>query len=168
VRNVCAAAAGGVFVPVNPVLKPAQVAYILKDCDVRILVTSAERLNLLAESLGECEDLRAVMIVGSTVDALRLTGVGIVSWKTPYLRAPGCGRTESSTRTDRDSLLRPGRPAAPKGSCCPTGTVVAGAKSVAQYLENHEGDRILSALPLSFDAGFSQLTTAFMSAPASR
>jgi acyl-CoA synthetase (AMP-forming)/AMP-acid ligase II len=39
--------------------------------------------------------------------------------------------------------------------------MVAGAKSVAQYLENHAGDRILSALPLSFDAGFSQLTTAF-------
>jgi acyl-CoA ligase (AMP-forming) (exosortase A-associated) len=39
--------------------------------------------------------------------------------------------------------------------------MVAGAQSVAQYLENHEGDRILSALPLSFDAGFSQLTTAF-------
>jgi acyl-CoA ligase (AMP-forming) (exosortase A-associated) len=39
--------------------------------------------------------------------------------------------------------------------------MVAGARSVAQYLENREGDRILSALPLSFDAGFSQLTTAF-------
>jgi acyl-CoA ligase (AMP-forming) (exosortase A-associated) len=33
--------------------------------------------------------------------------------------------------------------------------------SVAQYLENHPDDRILAALPLSFDAGFSQLTTAF-------
>jgi acyl-CoA synthetase (AMP-forming)/AMP-acid ligase II len=37
-----AAAAGGVFVPINPLLKADQVAYILKDCDVRILVTSAE------------------------------------------------------------------------------------------------------------------------------
>ena len=34
-----AAAAGGVFVPVNPLLKPDQVAYILRDCNVRILVT---------------------------------------------------------------------------------------------------------------------------------
>jgi acyl-CoA ligase (AMP-forming) (exosortase A-associated) len=39
--------------------------------------------------------------------------------------------------------------------------MVAGARSVAQYLENTPDDRILSALPLSFDAGFSQLTTAF-------
>jgi acyl-CoA ligase (AMP-forming) (exosortase A-associated) len=39
--------------------------------------------------------------------------------------------------------------------------MVAGAKSVASYLENTADDTILSALPLSFDAGFSQLTTAF-------
>ena len=39
--------------------------------------------------------------------------------------------------------------------------MVAGAKSVASYLENHADDTLLAALPLSFDAGFSQLTTAF-------
>jgi acyl-CoA ligase (AMP-forming) (exosortase A-associated) len=39
--------------------------------------------------------------------------------------------------------------------------MVVGAKSVAQYLENDAEDTLLSALPLSFDAGFSQLTTAF-------
>ena len=33
-------AAGGVFVPVNPVLRPQQVAYILADCGVRVLVTT--------------------------------------------------------------------------------------------------------------------------------
>ena len=47
-----AAAAGMVFVPVNPLLKPEQVAYILRDCDVRVLVTSADRLRQLAPSLG--------------------------------------------------------------------------------------------------------------------
>jgi non-ribosomal peptide synthetase component F len=39
--------------------------------------------------------------------------------------------------------------------------MVAGAKSVASYIENRESDVLLAALPLSFDAGFSQLTTAF-------
>src|SRR5688572_10376481 len=38
-----APAAGAVFVPVNPLLKPEQVAYILRDCNVRVLVTSADR-----------------------------------------------------------------------------------------------------------------------------
>jgi acyl-CoA ligase (AMP-forming) (exosortase A-associated) len=39
---------------------------------------------------------------------------------------------------------------------------VAGAKSVASYLENRADDTLLAALPLSFDAGFSQLTTSFL------
>jgi acyl-CoA ligase (AMP-forming) (exosortase A-associated) len=39
--------------------------------------------------------------------------------------------------------------------------VVAGAESVAQYLENRESDRLLAVLPFSFDYGFSQMTTAF-------
>src|SRR6188508_2847765 len=55
-----AAAAGGVFVPVNPLLKPEQVAYILRDCNVRILVTSKERLETLLPVLSDCEDLRAI------------------------------------------------------------------------------------------------------------
>jgi acyl-CoA ligase (AMP-forming) (exosortase A-associated) len=39
--------------------------------------------------------------------------------------------------------------------------MVAGATSVACYLDNTHEDRILAVLPLSFDAGLSQLTTAF-------
>ena len=35
-----ASLAGGVFVPVNMLLKAEQVAHILRDCSVRILVTS--------------------------------------------------------------------------------------------------------------------------------
>jgi acyl-CoA ligase (AMP-forming) (exosortase A-associated) len=41
--------------------------------------------------------------------------------------------------------------------------MVAGATSVASYLGNHKEDVLLAALPLSFDAGFSQLSTAFHS-----
>ena len=59
------AAAGGVFVPVNPVLKPPQVAYILRDCNVRVLVTSPERLATLRDELGTCPDLRHVVVAGA-------------------------------------------------------------------------------------------------------
>src|SRR5438105_1498519 len=52
-----AAAAGAVFVPINPLLKPEQVAHILKDCNVRVLVTSPVRLDLLATVLAACPDL---------------------------------------------------------------------------------------------------------------
>ncbi len=58
-------AARGVFVPINPVFRPKQVAYILADCNVRVLVTSPERLALLQPELGACPDLEAVVLVGA-------------------------------------------------------------------------------------------------------
>ena len=38
-----ATAAGGVLVPVNPVLKAGQVAHIVRDAQAEVLVTSAQR-----------------------------------------------------------------------------------------------------------------------------
>jgi acyl-CoA synthetase (AMP-forming)/AMP-acid ligase II len=44
-------ASGAAFVPVNPLLRPAQVGHILRDRDVRVLVTSPERLALMRDEL---------------------------------------------------------------------------------------------------------------------
>ena len=49
-----ASAAGAVFVPVNPVLKPAQVGHILRDCGARVLITSGDRARSLDEELTAC------------------------------------------------------------------------------------------------------------------
>jgi len=57
-----AAAAGCVFVPVNPLLKPEQVAYILADCNVRLLATTADRYAALAPALAACPDLHTVLL----------------------------------------------------------------------------------------------------------
>ena len=58
-------------------------------------------------------------------------------------------------------LYTSGSTGRPKGVVLSHRNMVAGAKSVASYLENRASDTLLAALPLSFDAGFSQLTTAF-------
>jgi len=60
-------------------------------------------------------------------------------------------------------LYTSGSTGRPKGVVLSHRNMVAGAKSVASYVENRPGDTLLAALPLSFDAGFSQLTTAFHS-----
>ena len=58
-----ATAAGCVFVPLNPLLKPEQVAYIMRDCNVRALITSKERLPLLTPILEACHDLRHICLL---------------------------------------------------------------------------------------------------------
>ncbi len=156
-----AAAAGGVFVPVNPLLKPEQVAYILGDCNVRILVTSADRLRLLAAVLPQCPDLRTVVAAGPADSLPAIPGVEIVLWD-EAAAAAGTARPHRAIDSDMAAILyTSGSTGRPKGVVLSHRNMVAGAKSVAGYLENTPDDRILAVLPLSFDYGLSQLTTAF-------
>ncbi len=156
-----AAAAGGVFVPINPLLKSEQVAYILCDCNVRILVTSADRLKLLGTVLPRCHDLHTVVIVDSSEELPIISGLNIIPWD----QICSSSLTISSHHTiDSDMaaiLYTSGSTGKPKGVVLSHRNLVAGAESVAQYLENSSDDRILSVLPLSFDYGFNQLTTTF-------
>ena len=155
-----AAAAGGVFVPVNPVLKPAQIGYILRDCNVRILVTSHERLPALRAELEECPDLRVVILVGSGSEVATLVNRAVRS----YESLMQLSRVALHRVIDTDVvaiLYTSGSTGKPKGVILSHRNMVAGAKSVAAYLENDSSDSLLAVLPLSFDAGFSQLTTGF-------
>jgi len=159
-----ACAAGGAFVPINPVLKPEQVAYILQDCGVRILVTSIERLHALEPSLSACSDLHTIVVLSEPQNSDAALGRPVVSWR--QLLEADTGRLRGHRRIDTDItgiLYTSGSTGKPKGVVLSHRNMVAGAESVAHYLENGPSDRILSALPLSFDAGISQLTTAFWS-----
>lgn len=156
-----AVAASGVFVPVNPLLKPEQVAYILSDCNVKILVTSVDRLNLLVSVLPRCHDLHTVVVVDQTENLPVISGLNIIPWKqlcSPSISVRGTHIIDGDMAA---ILYTSGSTGKPKGVVLSHRNIVAGAKSVAQYLENSPDDRILSVLPLSFDYGFNQLTTTF-------
>jgi len=151
-------AAGLVFVPVNPLLKPEQVAYILRDCNVGVLVTSPERLTLLQDALTHCPDLRQVVLTGAAPTTPGRWS--LIGWR-DFLAREG-GQTHRVIDADMAAILyTSGSTGSPKGVMLSHRNMVAGAKSVAGYLDNRPDDILLAALPLSFDAGFSQLTTAF-------
>jgi acyl-CoA ligase (AMP-forming) (exosortase A-associated) len=156
-----AAAAGAVFVPLNPLLKPEQVGYILRDCGVRLLVTSPERLALLEATLAECPELQHVVVTEGGGESVPLpASVALHRWAQWLDAAPRAGHRVIDT--DLLSILyTSGSTGRPKGVVLSHRNMVAGAKSVASYLQNGPEDTLLAALPLSFDAGFSQLTTAF-------
>ncbi|WP_372626982.1 acyl-CoA ligase (AMP-forming), exosortase A system-associated [Arsukibacterium sp.] len=158
-------ACGGVFVPVNPALKPEQVQHILQDCNVRVLVTSKGRLAALTAILNDCPDLHTILLTDDdyaeqmpahlAVNALLPVTSGA---ETDFLPAL-CGAV---TDSDMAAILyTSGSTGKPKGVVLSQRNMLVGASSVASYLHNTADDVILALLPLSFDYGLSQLTTAF-------
>ena len=139
-----ASQADAVFVPINPVLKPAQIRHILADSGARALITGDSQIAMLADALEGLEDiaiLRADQIALDTpVQAL------------PAARAIG---------QDLAAILyTSGSTGAPKGVMLSHANLVAGTRIVRTYLGITSADRILSILPFSFDYGLNQLLTA--------
>jgi len=160
VASFAATAAGGVLVPVNPVLKAAQVVHILQDSEAQVLVTSRARLAGLGQALMACPTVTAVLLCEG--EEPTPTGLGV-----PVFRWPGSTTVSrplpSMLETDLAAIFyTSGSTGRPKGVVLSHRNLVAGASSVATYLCNRDTDVLLAALPLSFDAGFSQLTTAFL------
>ncbi len=154
--------AGGVIVPVNPLLKAEQVGHILRDSGAGILVTSSDRYQLLCTELETCKDLVTVVLSNEALPgSCGKPSYKLVDWQA-LAGATACERHRIIDSDVAAILYTSGSTGKPKGVVLSHRNMVAGAKSVAEYLENHEGDRILAVLPFSFDYGFSQLTTAFL------
>lgn len=158
------AAAGGVAVPVNPLLRPQQVAYILADCNVRVLVTSSDRLAQLEEQGEAMTSIDHVILVDDRLNGNGRAHVGFEAHRWAPTFADESAPQPAFVGVDCDMaaiLYTSGSTGKPKGVVLSHRNLIVGAESVSHYLGNSPDDTILSVLPLSFDAGLSQLTTAF-------
>ncbi len=138
---LAAARAGLVHVPVNPLLKRAQVAHILADSGARLLIATGSRLASL-----EPGDL--------PVDCLALGEEEALNQAEPY-GALGPSRIDPSALAA--ILYTSGSTGRPKGVMLSHANLWLGAVSVAHYLGLAEDDVTLAVLPLSFDYGQNQL-----------
>jgi len=157
-------AASGVFVPVNPVLRQKQVAYILDNCSCRMLITTPERLDLLKDELASCPSIERVIVVGGPSVGVK-DRYAVTAWDELVSDANPQALVDHGV-IDHDVaaiLYTSGSTGMPKGVVVSHRNLIVGAESVSTYLGNNPSDVILAALPLSFDAGFSQVTTAFSS-----
>ncbi len=130
--------AGLVHVPINPLLKRAQVAHILADSGAALLVTQPARLATLEEG-----DLPAGC-ANAEEGALPLDG-------------PGLPPSDADPDGLAAILYTSGSTGRPKGVMLSHANLWFGAISVAEYLKLGADDRVLGVLPLSFDYGQNQL-----------
>ncbi len=133
--------AGLVHVPVNPLLKHAQVAHILADSGALLLIGTAARLDTLEQGdvPGDCrllreEDAAAAMSGGAELPP-----------------------SEAGPHDLAAILYTSGSTGRPKGVMLSHANLWLGAASVARYLGLSAEDRTLCVLPFSFDYGQNQL-----------
>jgi acyl-CoA ligase (AMP-forming) (exosortase A-associated) len=150
-----ASMAGGVVVPINPLLRARQVAHIVGDCRVRFLITAARGLDELRDVVRDGESLRSVLVV-DPAGAARNRIVSRPSARSRSLPVPARGRGEDLAAI----LYTSGSTGLPKGVMLSHANLLAGSRIVCRYLGIRDSDRILSVLPFSFDYGLNQLLTA--------
>lgn len=147
--------AGAAFVNINPLLKPPQVKYITEDCDVKVLVGDRAKLEPLESRLVETAFYKGdeppdTDAAENLMSLNKILSQGGGSWlEQPVLEG------------DLGTILyTSGSTGQPKGVAFSQRNLVVGAQIVSTYVENTSEDRILAALPFSFDYGLNQLTSA--------
>ena len=160
-----AVARGGlVHVPVNPLLRRAQVAHILGDSGARLLVTQGARAGTLDE--GDVPEGCAIVDEAELLSLFprERGGPGIPNVALCNPGAPlsrGNNGVMGPSNADPDSLAAilytSGSTGRPKGVMLSHANLWLGAISVAHYLKLEPEDRVLGVLPLSFDYGQNQL-----------
>jgi acyl-CoA ligase (AMP-forming) (exosortase A-associated) len=151
--------AGGVFVPINSVLFPQQVAHIARDCQMRGLITTSQKLTALSSVLTDVPSLEFLVIIGdrdgTEVRQQMYKLVELFDSKVCHnWREVGVGRDLAAI------LYTSGSTGKPKGVMLSHEQIMAGSSIVSDYLAIGSADRIIGVLPLSFDAGLNQLMTA--------
>jgi acyl-CoA ligase (AMP-forming) (exosortase A-associated) len=148
-------AAGLIVVPMNPKLKPAQVRHVLLDCGAKALVTTPYRFTQLAGGI-DMSGVRLILTPGVSTEP---APVSAQRW-TELAAGPVPATLPRTVDVDPTAILyTSGSTGNPKGVVISHRNLVEGARSVNRYLGTTADDTILSLLPLSFDAGLSQLTT---------
>jgi len=142
---LAAARAGLVHVPINPLLKRAQVAHIVGDSGARLLIGTAARLDSLEP--------------GDVPDGCRAIeeGAAIKSSHDCVAMAPSQADPQALVAI----LYTSGSTGRPKGVMLSHANLWLGAVSVASYLGLERDDVVLAVLPLSFDYGQNQLFSAW-------
>ncbi|MBP6380842.1 MAG: acyl-CoA ligase (AMP-forming), exosortase A system-associated [Sphingorhabdus sp.] len=175
---LAAVRAGLVHVPINPLLKPAQVKHILSDSGARALLTAKVRAGQL-ESYLETENQRHAELVSASISPNQPKS-SEEEWTLKQVQGDDLQfvvldeLAVLAAIDQSDDVLPPlpadidtnglaailytsGSTGRPKGVMLSHANLAIGAVSVASYLKLAADDVTLAVLPLSFDYGQNQL-----------
>jgi amino acid adenylation domain-containing protein len=144
--------AGGVYVPLDPNAPPTRLAYITRNCDVRVLLTSAENAAL-SQLISEATPLETLVLT----DEQQLVGEGLaalelITWQQVIGSDDSPILNTGAIETDLAYILyTSGSTGNPKGVMIAHRTIFTFINWCNDTFAISEKDRVTSHAPLHFD-----------------
>jgi long-chain acyl-CoA synthetase len=152
-------AVGAVFVPVGPLAKPQQLAFIVRDTRATVLLTHTQLSFTWHPALADATSLRSVRVAGDTrpLDA----DARVRAW--PSHSASGLLLEQPRGRQDLAFLIyTSGTTGVPKGVMLTHSNVVSAWTSIMAWLGLREDDVVGLVLPAAFIYGLGNLMMSLM------
>ena len=156
VSYIAIAKAGGVINPVNAMLTANELAYVVKDCGARVLITTAERAKTILHLKGS-DNLKEIVILGSAAPEGTISFDRLVAGHADSIVPPGNVPEELST-----ICYTSGTTGFPKGAMLSHRSVVLNAALTASMNVRTEHDVQFTGLPLAHVYGTVVMNLSFL------
>jgi amino acid adenylation domain-containing protein len=146
--------AGGVYVPLDPAAPARRLAYITRNCGIRLLLTSTEKLAAVSEFFVEGTPIEALVLTDDKeVEAVNLPEtVQLISWEFCQNQPAEPVRPAGTIETDLAYILyTSGSTGDPKGVMISHRTIFTFINWCFETFRMTENDRVTSQAPFHFD-----------------
>jgi fatty-acyl-CoA synthase len=151
-ESLCASGLlGAVFVPLNPRLAAAEIAFMLDDSGAEVVVHGEEMSGVLADALPKTSHVRHVVAVEGEPVQGTLTYQGLLD---------GDGSAGAAVSLDDPAMIiyTSGTTGRPKGAVITHGNVTFNMVNQLAHVDVLSSDRALAVAPLFHTAGLNQVT----------
>jgi len=132
--------------PINALLKPREVRYVLENSEASIAVTERDLYPVLEAAATGLEAIRHLVVVDGVPEG---SGSAVIDYGSSVAAQPSALEpTQTSADDEAVIIYTSGTTGKPKGVLLTHGNLLANARQIARWLELTERDRSLMIMPL--------------------
>jgi amino acid adenylation domain-containing protein len=146
--------AGGVYVPLDPNTPAKRLAYITRNCEVKVLLTSTEMIGELSKFFEDGTPLESLILTDDTrpIQAKLPETVQVIGWEDVLAGDTAALPASGAIETDLAYILyTSGSTGDPKGVMISHRTIFTFVNWCYERFHMSENDRVTSHAPLHFD-----------------